>query len=166
VNIELIVAPPEAAGVLENLFQYYVHDFSEVIPMDVAADGKFALRSLQAYWQDAWRHPFLARVAGHYAGFALVHQRSHLSGEPGVCDVAEFFVLRRYRRRGLGAALARQVFDSFPGRWEVRQLAANRAATTFWRSVIADYTHGNFEQTTLDDPRWRGPVQRFDNTAR
>ena len=165
-NIELIRAPREAAPVLDNLFQYYVYDFSEVIGVDVADDGKFARRSCEVYWEDAWRHPFLARVAGQYAGFALVHQRSHLSADPAVCDVAEFFVLRKYRRRGVGAALARQLFELFPGRWEVRQLLANEAATRFWRSVIADYTRGHFEEITSDTERWRGPVQRFDNAKR
>ncbi|MEO8900200.1 MAG: GNAT family N-acetyltransferase [Polyangiaceae bacterium] len=165
-DIELIRAPREATPVFDNLFQYYVYDFSEVIGAEVAADGRFASRSFDAYWEDAWRHPFLARVNGHYAGFALVHQRSHLSADPEVCDVGEFFVLRKYRRCGVGSALARQVFELFPGRWEVRQRLANEAATRFWRTVIADYTQGRFQETTLDTERWRGPVQSFDNAAR
>ncbi|MEO7032545.1 MAG: GNAT family N-acetyltransferase [Polyangiaceae bacterium] len=165
-NVELIRAQREAAPVLANLFQYYVYDFSEVIGAEVAEDGRFASRSFQAYWEDPWRHPFLARVAGHYAGFAFVHQRSHLTADPAVCDVGEFFVLRKYRRRGVGSALARQVFELFPGRWEVRQLLANEAATRFWRSVIADYTEDRFQEATLDTDRWRGPVQSFDNAAR
>ncbi len=165
-DIELIAAPREALPVLENLFQFYVHDFSPVVGADVAEDGKFAQRPLEVYWQEPWRHPFLARVAGRYAGFALVHQRSHLSADPGVADVAEFFVLRKYRRRGVGRALAHAVFALFPGRWEVRQLSANETATQFWRSVIAEHTQGRFEETALDSERWRGPVQTFDNAPR
>jgi predicted acetyltransferase len=165
-NVELTRAARETAPLLENLFQYYVYDFSESMGLDVGDDGKFVPPSLEAYWQDAWRHPFLARVGGRCAGFALVHQRSRLSGDPGVCDVAEFFVLRKYRRRGIGAALAQQLFELFPGRWEVRQLLVNEAATHFWRSVIKRYTDGRYEETILDNERWRGPVQMFDSSAR
>ena len=103
-------------------------------------------------------------MGGQYAGFALVQQRSHLTADPAVSDVAEFFVLRKYRRRGIGAALARQVFELFKGRWEVRQLATNPAATQFWRTVIAGCTGGRFLETTWDNERWRGPVQEFDNS--
>lgn len=165
-DVELTRAARETAPLLENLFQYYVYDFSESLGLDVGDEGKFAQPSLAAYWQDTSRHPFLARVAGRYAGFALVHQCSRLTGDPAVYDVAEFFVLRKYRRRGVGAALARQLFDLFPGRWEVRQLLANEAATHFWRSVIGGYTQGRYEQTLLDNERWRGPVQMFDSSAR
>lgn len=163
-DIELTLAPRAAASALENLFQYYVYDFSALVGMDVAEDGKFARRSLELYWQDPWRHAFLARVAGRYAGFALVHQRSYLNADPSVSDVAEFFVLRKYRRQGVGAALARHVFEFFPGRWEVRQLTGNDAATRFWRKVIADFTRGCFEEEELSGEHFRGLVQRFDNT--
>ncbi|MEP7052984.1 MAG: GNAT family N-acetyltransferase [Pseudomonadota bacterium] len=163
-DVELTLAPRTAGPLLENLFQYYAYDFSESIGLDVGDDGMFAPRSLEPYWQDPFRHPFLARVAGQHAGFALVHQRSYLTADPAVCDIAEFFVLRKYRRRGVGAALARQVFELFKGRWEVRQLASNGAATQFWRAVIAGYTDGRFVETTWDNERWRGPVQEFDNS--
>jgi predicted acetyltransferase len=164
-NIELVPAAREDSAILGNLFDYYMYDFSEVVGLDVADDGRFTPPSLDSYWEDSWRHPLLARVDGRYAGFALVHQRSRITADPTTWDVAEFFVMRRYRRRGVGAALATRVFDSFRGRWEVRQVFANTAATAFWRSVIARYTKGCFEQTVIDDDRWRGPVQNFDNST-
>lgn len=61
--------------------------------------------------------------------------------------------------------VAWEIFSRFRGRWEVRQVMENVAATAFWRSVIGQYTSGAFEETLFDDERWRGPVQRFDNRA-
>lgn len=165
-NIELVRATKDSSSLLDNLIQYYVYDFSEVVGSDVADDGRFTLGPLDAYWEDSWRHPFLARVDGKYVGFALIHQRSRITANAGTWDVAEFFVMRKYRRRGVGAALASRVFDSCRGRWEVRQRPANNAATAFWRSVIAAYTKGRFEEAILDDERWGGPVQTFDNGVR
>jgi predicted acetyltransferase len=50
--------------------------------------------------------------------------------------MAEFFVMRKYRRTGLGTEAARLVLGRFPGSWEVRQLEANVAGSNFWRSAI------------------------------
>ena len=77
----------------------------------------------------------------------------------------EFFVLRKYRGRGVGASVATQLFDRFPGKWEVRELAQNVAALAFWRAVIARYTDGRFVEVAWDE-RQRGPGQFFDSTDR
>ncbi len=50
----------------------------------------------------------------------------------------------------------------FPGQWEIAEVAPNSDATAFWRSVIAKYTDGNFEERIEDGDKWQGPVQTFD----
>ena len=74
--------------------------------------------------------------------------------------MAEFFVMSKYRRRGVGSEAARFAFDRFPGRWEVREMAANTPAQAFWRRVIGDYTGDNFTERRLDDGAWL--MQSFD----
>ena len=37
-------------------------------------------------------------------------------------DVAEFFVLRRYRRSGVGRSAAFLIWKHFPGTWTVRRV--------------------------------------------
>jgi predicted acetyltransferase len=162
-SIVLYPAAVADAATLARLFQYYVYDLSDVVNADLGADGRFALPALDAYWAETWRHPFLVRVDDQLAGFALVNQKSRITGDTTTWDIAEFFVMRRYRRRGVGTAIATQLFDSFRGPWEVRQLQANHAATSFWRRVIDEYTRGQFNEIALDDERWRGPVQSFRN---
>jgi hypothetical protein len=51
-------------------------------------------------------------------------------------DMAEFFVMRKYERRGIGRQAAIDLFHRFPGPWQVRQQQTNPLATSFWRSVI------------------------------
>jgi predicted acetyltransferase len=72
------------------------------------------------------RHAFLVRVEGVLAGFARVNDRAWLAGA-GTREISEFFVLGRYRRRGVGACVATRLFDRDPGRWEVVQIASNTA---------------------------------------
>ena len=155
--------PADAAErpVLENLFQLYAYDWSELGWLDVGPNGRFADPSLSAYWQDDDRHPFLIRVDGRLAGFALVAARSRLTDTAGVFDMAEFFVMRKYRRQGVGFAAASAAFDRFTGRWEIRQRDENVAATAFWRQVIARYTDGKYREARCDDATWVGPVQTF-----
>ena len=159
--ISLDPARPEERLPLANLLQLYSYDWSALLPLDVGDDGRFDDYPLDAYWQDDWRHPFLIRADGKLAGFALVSLRSRLTGAAGVADMAEFFVMRRYRRRGVGLGAASAAFDRFKGRWEVRQRPDNVEATAFWRRVIARYTKGNYQEDVLNDAVWTGPVQRF-----
>ncbi len=143
--------------VLTALMQLYVYDFSEMLGLDVEDDGRYRGPSMEG------REAFLVRVDGKLAGFALILGKSRLTGEEGVRDLAELFVLRRFRRTGVGEKVARWLFDRYPSRWEVRQKQENAPAIAFWRRVIDRYTEGRYDEETLDDARWRGPVQRFDS---
>jgi predicted acetyltransferase len=158
------VAPAEQP-VLRHLIDLYAYDFSDLLDLDVEDDGRFRFPELAPYWTDPWRHPFFFRVAGKLAGFALVHDHSRLTGTDGVHDMAEFFVLRRYRRQGVGELAARELFGRFPGPWEVRERPANVGAIAFWRRVIDRYTGGQFRDATWADGAWQGPVQLFTSGA-
>jgi predicted acetyltransferase len=163
VAVELVATDPNDEPRWSRLVQLYAYDFSEFTGWDVADDALFHEGdALSRCWSEPRRHAFWCRVDGHLAGFVIVDERSRLTGDPDVVDVAEFFVMRKYRRKGIGSACAAHAFDLFPRRWEVRQLANNTAATMFWRRTIDVYTGGRFRETLLDDERWRGPVQSFD----
>ena len=76
-------------------------------------------------------------------------------------DLAEFFVVRRYRRQGVGTRAAAAIFGLRRGRWEVRERTGNAAARAFWRKAIGAYTNGEFDEIVVADERWQGWVQRF-----
>ena len=161
-DVRLIEAAPADEPMLERLMQLYAYDFSEFMGWDVGEDGRFPGALLATCWTETWRHAFVIRVGGKLAGFTILDERSRLTGDPAIADVAEFFVLRRFRRAGVGTAAAMRAFALYDRTWEVRQTAANTAATAFWRRTIGTYTGGQFTETVVDDARWRGPVQTFD----
>jgi predicted acetyltransferase len=165
VGVQIIEAGPDDEARLGGLFALYTYDFSEILGLDVGENGRFSTPPLDVYWTDPRRHAFLVRVDEKLAGFALVEERSHLTGADAVNDMVEFFVVRKYRRRGVGDHAAGWLFDRFRGPWEVRQRAENQAATAFWRRAIARYTGGHFDEVLWDDARWRGPVQRFESAG-
>ena len=159
--VSLSVATAADRAALENLMQLYSYDWSELRSAGVGDDGRFADYPLAAYWEDDWRHPLLLRVDGRLAGFALVSGRSRLTGAPGVFDMAEFFVMRGYRRQGVGLAAASAALDRFNGPWEIRQRDENVAAIAFWRKVVDRYTGGRYREVRWNDEAWVGPVQMF-----
>ena len=103
----------------------YAHDFSEFHEIELGADGRFGYKHLPLYWREPNRRPFLVKVDGKLAGLVLVKRGSELSGDETVWDVAEFFVVRRYRRRGIGTYVAHAVWRQVPGLWEVRVMESN-----------------------------------------
>ena len=80
-GLELIRAGAEHQSALENLLERYIHDFSELVPMDVGDDSRYGYKSLPLFWSDNSRLPFLARVDGKIVGFALVTRSSEPSGD-------------------------------------------------------------------------------------
>jgi predicted acetyltransferase len=161
VNVQVTAAGPDDRARLAVLFELYAYDFSEILAIDVGDDGLFRAPALDEFWTCPRPHAFLIGVDGRLAGFALVQEGSRLTNDEAVWDVAEFFVMRKYRRQGVGEHVARSLFDRFRGRWEVRQRIENHGATAFWRRAVGRYTDGRFEEVVWDDERWRGPVHRF-----
>lgn len=128
------------ATTLGNLLQLYIHDLSAVFPnVELGPDGLFRYDDLPLYWsQSDARFAFLIRVDGRLAGFALVKRGSPASNDPNVLDVAEFFVVRRFRRDGVGREAARLLWNTLPGRWTVRVSDGNNGALLFWDDVVRE----------------------------
>jgi predicted acetyltransferase len=120
---------------VRRLVQLYLYDLGGD-RWGVEPDGTFGSPAWhKRFWARHGRHHFVIRVDGRLAGFALVTDRAHFAGD-GVREISEFFVLHKYRRRGVGTRAARMLFARFPGRWEVAELVWNVAAQRFWRRVI------------------------------
>lgn len=155
------VGPAEALP-LGRMLELYQHDLSDLWDQDLDERGEFGY-ALERFLErrDAWAYLF--EVEGQRAGCALVDRRVRIPGDDFWMD--QFFVLKKYRRLGVGAAGARAVFAAHPGRWQVGQMPANRPAQAFWRRVIGDLSGGAFAETVLDSGPWQGLVQRFTATG-
>jgi predicted acetyltransferase len=93
------------------------------------------------------------------AGFAMVARETQASRAADF-RMAEFFVARGYRRRGVGRNAVRLIFDRFAGRWEILEYSRNPAAVSFWRNVVAAYTRGNYRERSGS-----GEVRQFFNST-
>ena len=171
--IEIIRAAPEHDVVLRNLFEFYCYDFSEFAGEDVNPEGRFTPpRFMSRYWDDPNWRAYLMKVEGQWAGFVWVVKGSLFNEARPYPDdehfsMDEFFIARKYRRRGLGEQLATYVFDLYAGVWEVTEIPQNVPAQNFWRRVIHRYTNGNFEEVVFESRTWgKQPMQIFRNHDR
>src|SRR5262249_55888480 len=104
------------AALLANLLELYVHEMSEIFPVEIGADGRFGYPELPRYWSEPSTHlAFLIRTGPHVGGFALVTRGSAATTDPQDFDLAEFFILRSYRRTGLGRGAAFALWDRVRG---------------------------------------------------
>lgn len=158
---------PEESELLANLLELYIHDLSAIFTrVELDASGRFGYPSLSAYLSGRTdRFAFLIRCSGRVAGFALAKRGSPASDDPNVLDIAEFFVLRRFREQGVGRAAAALLWDRLPGTWTIRALVANTGAVSFWRRAVAAYTRGRGTEREQLDGTSSWLVFSFDNTG-
>jgi predicted acetyltransferase len=171
-RVEITQAGLDQRETIANLMQLYLHDFSEFAEVagpygEVGEDGRFRYDWLEGYWDEDERRgriPFLILAEGRLAGFALINKWSAL-GRPLDRSIAEFFILRKYRRQGVGARAASLLFTLLPGKWEAPVAFYNLPARAFWRKTIHDAIGVPPNEAEGDGERWNGAVFYFDNSS-
>jgi predicted acetyltransferase len=156
-HVELVHATKEEQPIVARLLQLYCYDFSEFVDVDLDADGIFEYDSLPLYWSEPHRHPFLVRVNAVPAGFVLVKRSGSSTDFKTIWEMTEFLIVRRYRRRGIGTKIAKEVFKQFLGRWEVCVLTSNHSGLHFWEQAIKAFVGQAIAsvRVTRDGKEWQ-----------
>lgn len=132
-EIRLVAAALDQKPVIANLVQLYLYDMTETMPFPVGADGRFEYGFLERFW----RFPYLIHAGDEIAGFALVIDECPLTGRKPCWFMAEFFILKAYRRRGAGQAALEAALALHPGDWHIAVPRANASAMAFWGITLA-----------------------------
>jgi predicted acetyltransferase len=143
---------------LQQMLELYQHDLSDIWDQDLDGRGEFGY-SLERFWQDPNCAAYIFRVEQCPAGFALVDQEVKVAG--GEFWMDQFFVMKKYRKLGIGSAAARTIFNIYLGQWQVGQMTDNFIAQSFWRSVIGKYTLKHYNEVQVTSGWWQGTVQSF-----
>lgn len=140
--LKLIVPTDNDSALLSRMAELYSYDFSALEQLKMGPDGLFpAVKGFYEMWSDPDRYPYIFLLDSEPAGFALVRQIS-----TGSFDMEQFFVMKKFRRSGVGKDAAHALFRTFSGNWTVGQTSTNINAQAFWRSVIAEFTNGEFQE--------------------
>jgi predicted acetyltransferase len=144
IKIEPILV--EQKSVFVQLMELCNYDFSEYEDSDVNEYGYYGYSHIDDYWNENGRFPYFIRVNGKIAGFALVCSHCRYINSSQAHNISEFFVMLKYRRKGIGSYVAKKVFDMHKGQWEVLQLPTNVRAQKFWKTIISEYTNGAYKE--------------------
>jgi predicted acetyltransferase len=116
--------------VIENLLQFYNYELSAWYPIPLGDDGRIAIASKSDYLGQPGTQAWLILADDELAGFAVVDDE--LVDPRNDLNLGYFFVSRRFRGRGVGAAAFGGLLARYPGAWELYYLARNAAAAAFW----------------------------------
>ena len=148
-------------NLIRRMMELYLYDFSEYDESDLDEHGYFNYGDLDYFWFEPTHAAFLVTVEGKLTGFVLTDNEVKLDSSER--SITEFFIMRKYRRQGIGKHIAYEIFTRLPAVWEIAVIERNKPAQEFWRKVISEYSHEVFQETLLDNDEWKGPVFNFDN---
>ncbi len=124
---------------LWNLLQYMLFETSPSGDNVANADGSFSYEYFDKYFTYADREAYLVKAPdGELIGFVMINQ--YLQKVDNGHAIAEFLILPRFRRMGIGYEVAKRCFAMYSGMWEVSP--ANDVAYQFWKKVIDEETEG------------------------
>ncbi len=143
---------------LEQMLELYQYELSDIWLQDTDALGRYGY-DLSRHKQAERFFAYVACEGEQYVGFALVAPAAVTLAEGSWME--QFFVLKRFRRSGVGLRLAEHVIVSHPGNWEIGQMHANLPAQGFWRRVVQKLTDGKYVELQVKEGWWQGVVQQF-----
>ena len=118
-DITLQLMSVDDKSLLMRLMELYNYEFSIYSNDDINEYGYYGYEHIDDYWNEEGRFPYLIRVDGKIAGFALICPHCDYRQEEDARCIGEFFVMLKYRRMGIGLKVATQLFDKHRGSWEV-----------------------------------------------
>ena len=156
--MEVRKAGPEDYPALRQMLELYQYELSDIWLQDADSEAKYGY-DLQRHMQGERFCAYVATDGSQYVGFALVAPAA-VTQRDG-CWMEQFFVLKRFRRSGVGRTLAEHVLRCHPGPWEVGQMPENLAAQAFWRRVISQVSACSYVEVQVTEGWWQGVVQQF-----
>lgn len=147
---------------LESVYRDYLDDLATSSTGLFPALGEVGHSEpdqLARWFADPGNHLLLVLHDLRPVGFALVTPGQPRAGRRRAdFRMAEFFITRAHRQRGVGRSAVRLILDRFGGTWEIVEYLRNGRAVAFWRTVIAHYTAGNYEERVTNGEVWQSFV--------
>lgn len=134
--IELARIQPGEELTLASLFQFYCYDNSGWDGEDVDVNGRFDAceETITDYVRDPAKAAYWIKVEGALAGFAVTEPVDLPDG--AIEEFADFFVLKKFRRRGVALEVVRNLVVESRQRWLISVFRDDIEAARFWQSAF------------------------------
>jgi predicted acetyltransferase len=152
-KIDVIPVGIDQRQVVRNLFQFYLYDSSDWESEDIGTDGLFYVHDpyFNQYWDTEGWSASLVKVDDAMAGFLLI-ERSDIPGIDAP-EFADFFVLKRFRRQGVGRRVVESVIADSASAWVVNVFEEDENSNAFWHSLFRSSLFRSVRE--LKDPHGR-----------
>jgi predicted acetyltransferase len=120
-----------------NVYQFYCYDTSTEDEYDLEENGLYSISAeyFAQYWTDPGWSAHLLRWDGVIAGFALIEASEALKGAQ---ELADLFVLKRFRRRGIAREVTLHFMAQRTVPWTIVVFDEAKDAQAFWRSMFTE----------------------------
>lgn len=142
IDYEIIDVIKEEKEKLYKLLQYALYDGSQYIDNGINDDCIFEYKWFNNYLTDKDRNAYFIKNENRYVGMVMVNENLKFNKD-GKC-IAEFLIIPKFRKKHIGKNVAYKIFEKFKGNWEIQPMENNLGAYSFWKSIISEYTNGNY----------------------
>jgi predicted acetyltransferase len=118
--------PESQRAMIDGMAQSY---FRELLP----GGPPYVPQTLDRYWTDSGRHPYVITLDDVAIGFALVWNH-----DDGTHEMVEFTIQPAFRKRGLGTAAATMIFEALGGDWVLGVATHSPGGMAFWETCLED----------------------------
>lgn len=132
---------------LYRLLQYSLFEESGNDLNEMNDNAIFEYKYFERYFTDDDRDAYFIKEqnTNKLLGFAMVNTYMQIFDNGH--SIAEYMVIPKYRRNKIGKRVAIELFNKYKGNWEIKPSFNSNKAYLFWKNVVEDYTHNNFEFT-------------------
>jgi len=147
---------------LKNIMSLYLHDMSEFgDDLKVNEEGIFEYEGFDLYFKTEDLKPFFITYQGEVAGFVFLNSGKYVPREIDY-EVHELFLLKGYRKKGIGNAAIQNLLELYRGKYKIAQISCNKLAINFWTKFYENQGINYVEsKEKLDDIELEGTVQIF-----
>jgi len=139
-DIEIVKATVDQQTIFANLLELMAYEHTEQWKFDIGDNGFYGYEELPLFWTDPNRYPYLIYVNDKISGLVIVQKGSPISDDKDIWDIAEFFIMKKYKKQGIGTKVAHKIWAQFKGCWQVRVLVENEIASAFWLQAIKKFS--------------------------
>lgn len=144
---QLIKATIANYPIIQNMWLFYIYELGRycgaIHSWKCPVNLDFIPYDLTSYFNSP-NQAFLIKVKDELAGFILLNKTGI---QPNIdWNMAEFFIVAKFQRRGIGQSITRELWKTHAGCWEISITPENKPALAFWRKAMSAFTNGNFKE--------------------
>lgn len=119
-----------------NLFQLYLYDLSKFNNnIEIDENGLYPASWIDRDWDLPEFIPLRIVQNQNTCGFILFSKKPYSKPGTEFC-IQEFFILRKFRNKGIGIASIKQLFNNYSGSYSMAVMKHNSPAKSFWEKTL------------------------------